>query len=63
MAGLVETSRRIESAKHAIVESYGEEETVFNLDEFLKLFYAFSVDVHKARDVSQHLLNQPSKKT
>ena len=64
MARLVETLRRVESSKHAIVESYGEEEAVFNLGEFLKLFYAFSVNVHKARDVSQHsVLNQPSKKT
>jgi hypothetical protein len=52
MARLGETISRVESSKQAIVESYGEEEAAFNLDEFLKLFYEFSVNVHKARDVS-----------
>ncbi len=29
---------------------YGEDPATFNLDEFLKIFYEFSVNVNKARD-------------
>lgn len=41
----------VDSCTKELIKSYGEDELTFNLDDFLKNFYDFSINMSKAREV------------
>ena len=51
MARLNDTFAKVDEHKKEIIQSYGEEEITFKLDNFLKIFYDFALNIARAREV------------